>query len=149
MNPWTTKDIDIATLDLISTFALLYSVMKLKNVIKKTTFGFPNTKLVMMHWICELTWSILFVANAIIIRFDNDEEAEGVHPHKDDPSDNYEIKKLKITFAAHIIYICMETSFFLLNFFLMYLISKFIKGDKPIMTKDPILGRDVPNFVFL
>ena len=85
MNPYTTEDSDIAILDLVSAFALLYSVMKLKNVIKKIAFGFPNIKLVKMHWICELTWSVLFVAVAILNRFDGYEASEEKNSHGDDP----------------------------------------------------------------
>ena len=142
MDPWTYEDNDIAVLDLISAFLLLYSVMRLKNVIKNSMFGFPNKNLVTMHWVCELTWTTLFITKAILNKYIDD-------LNKDNPSDKSDIETLKIEFISNIVYIFMQTSFMFLNCFLLYLIGKFVKGSKPIMTKDPILDRDVPNFVFL
>ena len=56
---------------------------------------------------------------------------------------------MKVDFVVGIVFMIEVTFYTYMNIFLMYLILMFAKENKIAEVKDPVLGRSVPNIVFL
>ena len=92
-----------------------------------------------MHWIFFSVWALLFLIDEVIkLRIQaivNDESKDLI--------------RLKLGFTNDLVYLAKYVCLISLNSFLLYLTIRFAKSNRRAEIKDPILGRKVPDIVFL
>ena len=104
----------------------------MRRAIANGGFAKTNDVLVMVHAVNFIVWCLLETTETILFN-----TTQGENPHY----------SLKVAFGLveQLIYV-YETY---INCFLVYLISRFAVENKNAEVRDPILGKKVPNLVFL
>ena len=115
----------------IHSIALILTVLNMKRAIKEAKIAFPKDKLVKIHAANFIVWCVLDTSNAVFTILKDKE-----------PNNTILVSYLTVSLVAYCFSIYM-------NFFLLCLTSKFACENKNAETRDPILGRNVPNIVFL
>ena len=119
---------------------LLYSVCMMRSTIKKSTYAFPNEKLMIVHVVNFFTWSILVITNVSLLtngrRFEKDYEA---FVKKGEATDRA-LKYIRVIYWDSIIASIQSLFTLYVNSFLMMLILV-STAEKEKMIKDVVLGR--------
>ena len=115
----------------IHSIALILTVLNMKRAIKEAKIAFPKDNLVKIHAANFIVWCVLDTANAVFTILKDKE-----------PNNTILVSYYTVSLVAYCFSIYM-------NIFLLCLTSKFASENKNAETRDPILGRNVPNIVFL
>ena len=122
----------------ISIYVILYSVYRIKKLIRVIENAFPNERLMTLHFVNFTTYAVFRIAKLFLKLLAQKLEQS---PHA--------LLGLKLYYAYFIVGLVENTIYLYANIFLLYLLLKFTSPHHDFRMKDTVLDKEVPNIVFL